>query len=161
MTPAQAVEFVACHGIVCEVAHRGTIPVLVEAVAGEELRGNWWSHPRSREIFAATRAVRESPHFLVCRLVDGRISFVHERLWPALVCAAGRFPAAHLARLREVHDSSGKHIVGETPFSAWVPAAITALARRMSEQEAIEALQAVGMLQTFLSPRSRRKSADA
>ncbi len=146
MTPAQAVDFVASHGIVCEAAHRGTIPVLVEAIAGEKLRGNWWSHPRSREIFAATRAMRESPHILVCRLVDGKISFVHERLWPALVCAAIRFPAAHLARLREVHSESGKHLVEETPFPAWVPAAVFALAKQMREPEAVEALQAVAVL---------------
>ena len=145
MTPAQALDFVALHGIVCEAAHRGTIPVLVEAIAGEKLHGNWWSHPRSREIFAATRAVRESPHILVCRLVDGKISFVHDRLWPALVCAATRLPAAHLARLREVHGSNGKHIAEETLFPAWVPAQVVAQARQMSEPDAIEALQALAL----------------
>ena len=114
--------------------------MLVEAVAGQALHGNWWSHPRSREIFAATRAVRDSPQVLVCRIVGGRISFVHERLWPALVCAASRFPAKHLARVREVHSESGKHVVEETPFPTWVPAQTGAAAKRLTLPQALAAL---------------------
>jgi hypothetical protein len=140
MTPAQALDFVERHGIVCEAARRGAIPVLTEAVSGETLRGNWWSHPRSREIFAATRIARESPQVLVCRVVDGKISFVHERLWPALVRAANRFPATHLARVREVHSESGKHVVEETPFPNWVPAQTAIAANHLTMQQALAAL---------------------
>jgi hypothetical protein len=143
VTPAQAVEFVAQHGIVSEAAYRGDIPVLAAAVAGDKLRGNWWSHPRSREIFSATRAVREAPQVLVCRIVDGKISFVDERLWPALVRAAERFPVGHLARVREVHTASGKHRVEETPFPNWVPAPVAANARRLTLAQALAALGAL------------------
>jgi hypothetical protein len=151
MTPAQALVFVERYGVVCEAARRGSIPVLTEAVAGETLRGNWWSHPRSREIFAATRAVRESPQVLVCRVVDGKISFVHERLWPALVRAAKRFPAGNLAREREAHSASGKHVIEETPFPEWVPAKIDAAAKRMSLPQAVAALD---MLQSEMTTAS-------
>jgi hypothetical protein len=148
MTPAQALDFVERHGVVCEAAHRGAIPVLTEAVAGETLRGNWWSHPRSRPIFATTRALRESPQVLVCRIVDGKISFVHERLWPALVRAATHFPAKHLARVREVHSDSGKHIVEETPFPDWIPAKVAAAAKQLTLQQALAALD---MLRTEMA----------
>ena len=140
MTPAQALAFVERHGIVCESARRGAIPSLADAVAGETLRGNWWSHAKSRAIFAAMRAVRDSPQVLVCRLIDGKISFVHERLWPALMRIADRFPPKRLARVSEVHSASGKHVIEETPFPDWVPTKTAAVAKRLTEQQALEEL---------------------
>jgi len=68
------------------------------------------------EIFAVTRAVRDSPHALVTRLVNGQITYVHRRLWPALARVAPRLPRAATARLREVHTRTGAHRVD------WVPA---------------------------------------
>src|SRR6478672_11086794 len=76
----------------------------------------WWSHPKSHEIFAVTRAVRDSDDILVCRLIKGKITFVHRRLWPALVRAAGRVPSLRLSQAREVHTSSGRHVTKEVPF---------------------------------------------
>jgi hypothetical protein len=143
VTPAQALAFVKRHGIVCESTRRGAIPSLADAVAGETLKGNWWSHPKSREIFTITRALRASPQVLVCRLIDGKISFVHERLWPALVRAADRLPKKYLARVREVHSESGKHVLDETPFPAWVPDTTTRAAARLSEKQATAALQGI------------------
>jgi hypothetical protein len=128
LTPAQALAFIERHGIVCEAARRAGIPCLVDAIAGEAVRGNWWSHPRSREIFALTRAVRDAPQVLVCRLVDGKITFVHERLWRALADAATLFPREHLARLREAHTGRGRHEVAETPFPDWLPARLASAA---------------------------------
>ena len=58
MTPRQAVAFVRRHGVVLEAA-AGPVPSLAEAVAGGPIRGSWWAHSHSHQIFAATRAVRE------------------------------------------------------------------------------------------------------
>ena len=140
MTPAQALAFIQRHGIVCESARRGAIASLADAVARETVHGNWWSHPKSRAIFTITRALRESPQVLVCRLVDGKISFVHERLWPALVRAADRFSPKQLARVHEVHSASGKHVIEVTPFPEWVPAKAAAAAKRLTQQQALEEL---------------------
>lgn len=126
LTPAQALAFVARHGVVCESARRGDIPALADAIAGEAIRGNWWSHRHAQRIFTLTRAVRDAPEVLVCRLVDGKITFVHERLWPALLRLADRFPRKRLARIRETHSASGKHVLAEAPFPDWVPDAIAA-----------------------------------
>jgi hypothetical protein len=46
---------------------------------------------RGREIFRVLYAVSESPDVLVCRLVNGNITFVHRRLWPALARVAHPF----------------------------------------------------------------------
>jgi len=141
LTPQQALAFIERHGIVCEAARRDGIPSLVDAITGEAVRGNWWSHPKARVIFALTRAVRDAPAVLVCRLVDRKITFIHERLWPALVRAADEFPTRRLSRTREVHSATGKHIVEETPFPAWVPFKVIAQARRLSEADARQAME--------------------
>lgn len=136
MTPTQALAFIKRHGVVCESVRRGAITSLADAVAGESLTGNWWSHPKAKAIFGLTRAVRDSPRVLVCRLVDDKITFVHERLWPALVRIAGRFPPKRLARVTEVHSASGKHVLEETPYPDWVPAKSATAAKRLSERQA-------------------------
>jgi len=140
LTPQQALDFIARHGVVAESARRPGIVSLADAIAGEPIRGNWWSHPKSRDIFAITRAVRDAPQILVCKLVDGKISFVHERLWPALARLADRFARARIARVREVHTASGKHVLDEVAFPAWLPAEAAAAAKRLSQQQALDLL---------------------
>jgi hypothetical protein len=141
MTARQALAFVRTHGIVLESA-RGRVPSLADAIAGAPVRGGWWSHPKGREIFAITRAVRSSDDVLVCRLVDGKITFVHRRLWPALVRAAKRFATDRLAQVREVHMPSGHHVVEEVRFPKWVPSPVRTSARKVSEEDALAELAA-------------------
>jgi hypothetical protein len=136
MTSRQALAFIRKHGVVLEAA-QGPVPSLAEVIAGETVRGSWWSHPKSHEIFVVTRAIRDSDDVLVCRLIKGKITFVHRRLWPALVRAAGRLPSDHLSQLREVHTSSGRHMIKEVPFPDWVPSSIRAVARSLSEESAL------------------------
>lgn len=136
MTPLQALAFIHQHGVVLEAAH-GPVPSLAEVIAGERVRGSWWSHPKSREIFAVTRAIRDSDDILVCRLIKGKVTFVHRRLWPALVRAAGHLPADRLSQMREVHTSSGHHVTQEVPFPKWVPSSVRAAARSLSEESAL------------------------
>jgi hypothetical protein len=139
MTPRQATAFVRKNGVVLESA-AGPVPSLAHVIAGGPISGSWWSHPRSHEIYAATQAVRAREDVLVCRLVAGKVTFVHRRLWPALVRAASRFPKKHVAQVVEVHTSSGRHVAKEVPFPKWVPAEITAEARGLSVEEALRSL---------------------
>src|SRR4029078_7575884 len=80
----RALAFIEKHGVVLE-SGQGPVPVLAEAIAGGPFRGSWWKHPKRREIFRVTRAVRDSRDVLVCRLVQGKITFAHRRMWPVLV----------------------------------------------------------------------------
>jgi hypothetical protein len=141
MTAAEALAFVERHGVVLESAHHAFVPSLIEAAAGEPVRGNWWTHPAGRELFALTRAVRESADVLVCRLVDGKITFVHARVWPALARLAGEFAPERLARLREVHTASGAHRAEETPFPDWLAPSTLAAAKRIGAADARTALE--------------------
>lgn len=107
------------------------------AIAQEPIRGSWWSHPKSHEIFHITQAVRDSTDVLVCRLVDSKITFVHRRLWPALVRAAAELPAGGLAQVKEIHAESGRHVVRVTPFPKWVPREVRSAARRLTKERAL------------------------
>ena len=122
-----------------ESAH-GAQPNLVEFIAGERIAGNWWSHQQSRHIFALTRSVRESPDGLTCRLVDGKVTFVHRRLWPALVRVATLFPKDRLAAIQESHSRTGAHRVISVPFPQWVPNDVKAAGRRLAATAAVSSL---------------------
>lgn len=133
------VDFVRTHGVVMETA-RGPVPTLAHAVAGESIRGSWWSHPSSHSIHAATRRARAASDVLTCRLVHGKITLVHRRLWPALVRLAGRLPPERLAAVHEFHTPSGAHRVEEASFPSWVPREVTKESRLLTEEQALEAL---------------------
>jgi hypothetical protein len=140
MSVADALGFVERHGVVLESAHHARIPSLAAEIAGEPIRGSWWSNPHGKAIFRLTRAVRDADDVLVCRLVDDKVTYAHRRVWPALVRLAERLNPSRLARISEVHDKSGAHRVDEIPFPHWVPAETSAAAKRMNEDEARVAL---------------------
>ena len=133
--------FVGKHGVVLESAS-GPVPSLAEAITGAPIRRSWWGHPQSHEIFAITRALRDSDDVLVCRLVDGKVTYVHRRLWAPLVRAAKQFPQKQLARIKERHTASVRHVTDELAFPQWVPNEVSAEASRLSEEEAVRKLGA-------------------
>jgi hypothetical protein len=139
VTPDEALAYVCTHGLVLE-SGTGPVPSLVAAIVGEPIRGSWWAHSRGREIFAVSRAIRDSPEVLVCRLIDGKITYVHQRLWPALVRLSERFPHSRLAQIREVHTVSGKHVVEQRRFPAWVSPEVAARASDLDEKKALQQL---------------------
>lgn len=155
-TPEQALAFVRAHGVVLASA-KGTVPRLTEAIIGEPIKGSWWAHAKSHHIYAVLEAVTGSDEILVCRLVDGKITLVHRRLWPSLVRLSKRFTPAQLARVREEHASSGRHVSRKVPFPRWVPPDIAAQAEAMDEQEALAALGSLGarMLSSKVTTLSR------
>src|SRR5438128_46576 len=108
MNAKQALAWVKNWGIAVESAP-ASVPSLAQVIAGEPLRGSWWAHPKGKEIFQLSRAIRGSPDVLVCRLVGGKITYVHRRMWPALVSLARRFSRQRLAALKEIHTPAGKH----------------------------------------------------
>ena len=85
----------------------------------------------------------DSPDILVCRLVAGHVTWVHRRLWPALVRTADHFHAEQLAQIREEHTASGAHVTGSVAFPQWVPAEVSAQAQQLGEREAKLLLGAV------------------
>jgi len=139
MTAAEALAFIEEHGVVLASA-KGPVPRLAEAIVNESIKGSWWAHPKSRQIFAVFRAVTDSEDVLVCRLVNGKITFVHRRLWPALFRIAQRFSSRQIAQVHEEHMASGRHVTREVPFPNWVPSGVAERATSITEGEALSAL---------------------
>src|SRR5712692_8518707 len=77
-----------------------TLPSLTRLVAGEPIRGSWWGHPKAHAIFHASTALARHPDAIAVPLVAGKVTFVHRRLWPALLAIAlkrDRWQAAGLS----------------------------------------------------------------
>jgi hypothetical protein len=138
MTAREVVAFVRQHGVVLASARHPTVPSLAAEVAGEPIRGSWWAHPKSHAIFAALSALDDRDDVVFTRLVDGKLTIVHARLWPALAALAGQLDRARLAKVTQEHTPSGKHVTHEVAFPDWLPADLPSL----SEDDALSALGA-------------------
>ncbi len=123
------------HGMLLESA-RGPLPNVAELVAGESISGSWWGHSKSHDIFATLNVLADSPDVVRTRLVNGKVTIIHRRVWPALVRVADHFAPKQLAALREEHTASGAHRVHERPFPEWVPGDVHVAAAELSAQEA-------------------------
>jgi len=134
-----ALAFVKKRGIVLMSA-RGPVPNLAEAIAGEPIRGSWWGHRMAHPMFRVFEALYDSKEVLVCRLVGGKVTFVHRRLWPALVRLSGRLPKRGLAAIREEHTARGHHRTVSTPYPRWVPKAVQREAKRLTLEQALSRL---------------------
>jgi hypothetical protein len=140
-TAEEALAFVRENGVVLASA-KGTVPRLTEAIIGESIKGSWWTHAQSRHIYAILGAVTGSDQILVCRLINGKVTLVHRRLWPSLVRVASRFAPEQLAQVRDEHTPSGRHVNHEVPFPQWVPPEVMEQAKVIGEKEALVALGA-------------------
>jgi hypothetical protein len=65
------------------------LPSVATLYADETIRGSWWGHPRGQEIFHAMGALDDHPDVLPTKLLSGKVTFVHRRLWQ-LVIATGQ-----------------------------------------------------------------------
>lgn len=139
----EALGFVEQNGIVLESAH-GRVPTFVDYVAGERVT-RWWSHPRAQLMFSLTRALRDSPDVLTCRLIDDKVTYVHRRLWPALVKLSGELDQSALGAIREEHLPGGKHQIVVTEFPQWVPAEEMTISKRLTHAEAKSMLADCGL----------------
>lgn len=63
----------------------GDVPSIVQAVCGGPVRGSWWAHPQGHLIYAIASALEDAPEVLAVKLIDGKVTFVHRSLWPALL----------------------------------------------------------------------------
>jgi hypothetical protein len=135
-TLEEALAFIAAQGIVL-VSAKGPVPRMTETIAGEAIKGSWWGHPEGKRIFAILEAVTDSDQVLVCKLIDGKVTLVHRRLWPLLASLAPRFAPERIAQVRQEHTASGRHINTGIPYPEWVPAEVLEQARSADQAEAL------------------------
>jgi hypothetical protein len=133
----QWVKFVEKHGVVLASA-RGPVPSVAEAVAGEPIVGSWWAHAKGHAIFDALSAIDDSLDIRCFKLVDGKVTFVHRKAWPALVRLGrdGVIAAEQLAAVEQEHTATGEHRNVTTPFPTWVDAETSTAADSLSTEQA-------------------------
>jgi hypothetical protein len=128
-------------GVVLQSA-RGPVPNVAELVAGEPIRGSWWAHPAAHRIYAVLGELLASGEVAATRLVNGKVTLVHRRLWPALARLADRFPDDRLASVDDEHTATGAHRRVSTPFPDWMPVKDREAGARLTEEAAAEQLRA-------------------
>jgi hypothetical protein len=130
-------RFVAKHGVVLASA-RGPVPTFAAAVAGEPIVGSWWAHPKGKAIFRAMSELDDDLDIRCFKLVDNKVTFVHRRMWPALVRLAndGVIAAARVASLVQEHMPTGEHRNIITPFPEWVSPEIASAADKLTADQA-------------------------
>jgi hypothetical protein len=136
-TGSRWLDFVRKHGVVLASA-RGPVPSLASEVAGEDIVGSWWSHPKAQVIFETLSAIDDDVDVRCFKLVDGKVTFVHRRVWPALVCLAreGMLAPDRVASFQQEHMPTGEHRNLVTPFPEWVPEDVAAAAEKMTVEQA-------------------------
>jgi len=58
-------------------------------VVGKPIHGSWWGHPSGGAIYSETNKLADRRDVAVLKLLDGKVTFVLETLWPH-VYAIGR-----------------------------------------------------------------------
>ncbi len=155
-TLAQARAFLRREGMVL-VSARGAVPSLAEYVAGGPIRGSWWGHPRGNAIFRVLNGIAESPDVRMFRLLGGKITLVHQRLWPALVRVAAHLPAGALDAVTQEHTERGRHRAVATAYPCWVRADVHKAAALLTEDEAWTLLPSALRSENESNPKAPRR----
>jgi hypothetical protein len=83
----KALAAVESHGLL--LLQDAKLPSLASLVAGGPVKGSWWSHPQGKVIFNTAGDLEDHPDVAPFKLVSRKVTFVHRRLWPALVAVGG------------------------------------------------------------------------
>jgi hypothetical protein len=130
-------RFVERHGVVLASA-RGPVPSVAEAVAGQPIIGSWWAHPKGKAIFDALSELDDSDDVRCFKLIDGKVTFVHRRVWAALARLAsdGVIAGPRVASIQQEHMPTGEHRNMVTPFPDWVPDDVARAATALTVDDA-------------------------
>ena len=87
------------HGLLLKQGRE--LPSVAALVAGEEVRGSWWSHPRSRAIFAALEELEDWRDALLAKIPLGRVGSAEEvaEAVAFLAAPAAAYITGHVLRI--------------------------------------------------------------
>jgi hypothetical protein len=60
----------------------GELPSVASLVAGEAIRGSWWSHPRAHAIYDVCVTLGEREDLVSVKLLKGKVTHVAGRFGP-------------------------------------------------------------------------------
>lgn len=61
------------------------LPSVCTLITGEPLKSSWWSHPLAQIIFQVNEQLEDHQDVLITKLVAGKVTFVHRKLWPEIL----------------------------------------------------------------------------
>jgi hypothetical protein len=64
------------------------LPSVTTIIAGEPVKGSWWGHAKGRAIYSALSELLDHRDVTSVKLVNGKNTLVHRRLWGAVLGAA-------------------------------------------------------------------------
>lgn len=59
-------------------------PNIVSKIVGDKIKGSWWGHPLANPIYNGLGWLEQNRNVLSLKLIDGKVTYVHESLFPAL-----------------------------------------------------------------------------
>jgi len=65
-----------------------SLPNAASLLAAGPIRGSWWVHPRANEIFIGLNQLADHEDILFTKLVSGKVTLIHRRLWPDFLSIA-------------------------------------------------------------------------
>lgn len=87
------------HGLLLVADNK--LPSVVSIIVGKAVPGSWWAHPRGVLIYNTANELEEHADVVVVKLISGKLTFVHRRLWPALVAMGSAHQEWQLRGLSE------------------------------------------------------------
>ena len=124
------------------------LPSVASLIAGEPISGSWWGHARAHQIFAALEQFDDHRDVLFTKLISGKVTLVHRKLWPeifALGRARAPWQLQSLSRsavnLLEMIDKQGSL---RTDANAWAKSAAAKpgeAARELEKKLLVHAVQ--------------------
>ncbi len=63
-------------------------PSVTGFVVGDNVRGSWWNHPQSHEMYGLSCRLHDHRDVLSVKLISGKVTLVHRPLWPAVFTVA-------------------------------------------------------------------------
>ena len=136
---SDTMAWVKVHGVVLQSAH-GPLANVAEFVAGGPIRGSWWGHDAGKAIYSVLSALDESADIVTTRLVNGKLTLIHSRVWPAIVRVADELGVERLGAVHQEHTTRGTHRRFDVSFPLWVPRDVQALAVQLSRDQAFSLL---------------------
>ena len=92
------------------------LPNVTHLVAGEKVRGSWWSHKRAHAIFGVAELLEDHPDVLIIKLISGKVTFVHRKLWNRIYSIGVAREEWQLKRL----STNAKALLKATDATGWL-----------------------------------------
>ena len=93
-------------------------PSVTGFVGGDNVRGSWWSHPQSHEMYGLSCRLHDHPDVLSVKLISGKVTLVHRPLWAAVFTVATAREPWQLEGLSKEAKALLKKVDKETDVSS-------------------------------------------